>query len=226
MSMLTRWNPFRQSMRFDPLTDVDDLFRNLNLRPLLREFDTMPPEIRMDVREDDTSYRVIVDMPGVNKDDIEVSVEDNQVTIQGETKRQEERKTDKEIHSERYIGKCFRSFALPREVDSEKCAASYDNGVLTLTLPKRATDSLNACRSSDPRASESRIETGYSDTGLVPANSPCIHDRSRRHVQSTGSVYDLADRKRLPCARPNHRRRIGAGFKHRTAAQAANRSRC
>jgi HSP20 family protein len=137
MSMLTRWNPFRQSMRFDPLTDVDDLFRNLNLRPLLRDFETMPPEIRMDVREDDTSYRVIVDMPGVNKDDIEVSVEGNQVTIQGETKRQEERKTDKEIHSERYVGKCFRAFTLPREVDSEKCEASYDNGVLTLTLPKK-----------------------------------------------------------------------------------------
>jgi HSP20 family protein len=137
MSMLTRWNPFRQSMRFDPLTDVDDLFRNLNLRPLLRDFDTMPPEIRMDVREDDTSYRVIVDMPGVNKDDIEVSVEGNQVTIQGETKRQEERKTDKEIHSERYVGKSFRAFTLPREVDSEKCEASYDNGVLTLTLPKK-----------------------------------------------------------------------------------------
>jgi HSP20 family protein len=119
MSMLTRWNPFRQSMRFDPLTDVDDLFRNLNLRPLLREFDTMPPEIRMDVREDDTSYRVIVNMPGVNKDDIEVSVEDNQVTIQGETKRQEERKTDKEIHSERYIGKCFRSFTLPKKSNAQ-----------------------------------------------------------------------------------------------------------
>jgi HSP20 family protein len=97
----------------------------------------MPPEIRMDVREDDTSYRVIVDMPGVKKDDIEVSVEGSQVTIQGETKRQEERKTDKEIHSERYVGKCFRAFTLPREVDREKCEASYDNGVLTLTLPKK-----------------------------------------------------------------------------------------
>lgn len=138
MSMLTRWNPLRQSMRFDPLTDVDDLFRNLNLCPLLREFDTMPPEIRMDVREDDTSYRVIVDMPGVNKDDIEVCVEGNQVTIQAETKRQEERKTDKEIHSVRYIGRCFRSFTLPREVDRETCVAGYDNGVWTLTLPKKS----------------------------------------------------------------------------------------
>jgi HSP20 family protein len=138
MSMLTRWNPFGQSMRFDPLTDIDDLFRSLNLRSLLREFDTMPPEIRMDVREDDMSYRVIADMPGVNKDDIEVSVEGNQVTIQGETKRQEERKTDKDIHSERYIGRSFRSFTLPREVDRETCVAGYDNGVLTLTLPKKS----------------------------------------------------------------------------------------
>jgi HSP20 family protein len=137
MSTLTRWNPFRQMNRLDPVTDIDDLFRSLNLRTLFREFDAMPPEMRMDVTDHGTSYRVAIDIPGVKKEDVEVSVDGNQVTIQAESRREQEKKTDQAIHSERYIGKSFRAFTLPQEVDSEKCEAGYDNGVLTLTLPKR-----------------------------------------------------------------------------------------
>jgi HSP20 family protein len=138
MPMLSRWNPFRQMARFDPVTEIDDLFRNLNFRPTLREFDAIPPEMRMDVSDHDKSFQVVIDIPGVKKEDIEVSIEGSQVTIQAETRREREHKTEKEIHSERYIGKSYRAFNLPQEIDSEKCAASYDNGVLTLELPKKA----------------------------------------------------------------------------------------
>jgi HSP20 family protein len=137
MSMLTRWNPFRQPGRFDPVTDIDDLFRGFNLRPFLREIENAP-EMRLDVNEDDKAYRVTVDIPGVKKEDIEVSVEGNQVSIQAESKREESRISGKELHNERYIGRSYRAFTLPQEVDRDKCEAQYDSGVLTLTLPKKS----------------------------------------------------------------------------------------
>lgn len=136
MTSLTRWNPFRPLQRFDPVNDIEDLFRNLSLRPMLRDFEPAP-EIRMNVDEDEKAYLVSADIPGVNKDDIDVSVEGNQVTIQAEVKRDETRKSAKEIHSERFVGRSYRAFTLPQEIDSAKCEAKYDNGVLTLTLPKK-----------------------------------------------------------------------------------------
>lgn len=137
MTSLTRWNPFRPLQRFDPVNDIEDLFRNLSLRPMLRDFEPAP-EIRMNVDEDEKAYVVSADIPGVNKDDIDVSVEGNQVTIQAEVKRDETRKSAKEIHSERFVGRSYRAFTLPQDIDSAKCEAKYDNGVLTLTLPKKS----------------------------------------------------------------------------------------
>lgn len=138
MSLPTRWNPFRQLSRFDPITDFDELFRGLGARPLARQFENTL-EMRMDVTEDDKAYRITVDVPGVKKEDIDVSVEGNQVTISAEIKREQSRDNEKEIYSERYSGKAYRSFSLPFEVDSAKSEARYDGGVLALTLPKKAS---------------------------------------------------------------------------------------
>lgn len=137
MTTLTRWNPFRTAARFDPTTDFEDLFRSLSLRPLAREMENAVADLRMDVQEDDTAYRVKVDVPGAKKEDIQVSVEGNQVTIEAESRREETREDRKQIHTERYVGKSYRAFGLPQEVDSDKCKAQYDDGVLTLTLPKK-----------------------------------------------------------------------------------------
>ena len=137
MTNLTRWNPFRSLQRFDPVTDIDDLFRSMSLRPLLRDFEASP-EIRINVEEDEKAYLISAEIPGVRKDDIEISVEGNQVTIQAEVKRDETRKSAKEIHSERFVGKSYRAFTLPQEIDSGKCEAKYDNGLLMLTLPKKS----------------------------------------------------------------------------------------
>lgn len=137
MTLPTRWNPLRQITRFDPLTEFDDLFRGLALRPMSREMEKAM-EMRLDVIEDDKTYRVNVEMPGVKKNDIDVSVEGNQITISAEIKREKIEEKQKEIYTERYAGKAYRSFSLPFEVDSTKSEAKYDGGVLTLTLPKKS----------------------------------------------------------------------------------------
>ena len=139
MTTLTRWNPFKTVSRFDPIANFDDLFRGWGMRPLAREFDLAAPEIRIDVSEDDKAYRIKAEMPGVDKDNIEISVEGNQVSIGAEVKRETKKEeAEKELYTERYFGKVFRSFTLPGDLDGAKADARYDQGVLTLTLPKKS----------------------------------------------------------------------------------------
>lgn len=135
----TTWNPLRQLTRFDPLTELDDVFRGLGRQSLSRQYQDMM-EMRLDVTEDDTSYFVNVDIPGVDKDKIDVSVQGNTIAINAEVEREKTRESKKEVYSERFVGKAFRSFSLPTDVDSAKSEASYDGGVLKLRLPKLATD--------------------------------------------------------------------------------------
>ena len=129
------WNPLRSVSRFDPLTDVEDLFRSLGGRSMTSN-EQRALDMRLDVNEDEKAYRVSVDMPGVKKEDIDVSVEGNQVTISAEVKREESRENEREVHKERFSGKAFRSFTLPGNVKVDECKATYDGGVLSLTLPK------------------------------------------------------------------------------------------
>ena len=135
----TTWNPLRQLTRFDPLNDLDEVFRGLGRQSLSRQYQDML-EMRLDVTEDDNCYYVNVDIPGVNKDNIDVSLQGNSVTVNAEVEREKSRESKKEVYSERFIGKAFRSFSLPTDVDSAKSEASYDGGVLRLKLPKLATD--------------------------------------------------------------------------------------
>lgn len=133
----TLLNPLRPINRLDPISEFENMFSGLGLRPLTREYQNTL-EMRMDVTEDDKSYRVMIDMPGVKKDDIDVSVEDNQIIISAVVAREKSHENEKELCSERYIGKAYRTFSLPSEVDNTKSQAHYDSGVLTLTLPKKA----------------------------------------------------------------------------------------
>ena len=126
--------------RFDPFNDLDDMFKGLFVRPMRLERD-FPAQIqvKMDVSRTDDSYAVKAEMPGVKKDDIQVSIDGNEVTISGETKKEtEEKKGEEVIRSERYYGKVARSFTLPHEVDETKVVAKYADGVLNLTLPMKA----------------------------------------------------------------------------------------
>ena len=93
---------------------------------------------RADVRESKESYLVHADLPGVNKDHIQVEVDGNQVTIRAEAKSQAEQKEGQRVlRAERFVGQFARTFVLGSELDDEKASARYENGVLELTLPKK-----------------------------------------------------------------------------------------
>jgi HSP20 family protein len=93
---------------------------------------------RIDVVDRGESYAITVDLPGVKKQDINITVEGSRVAIKAETKSQVERKDgEKVLYTERTASSFARSFELPAEVSEDKSDASYENGVLQLTLPKR-----------------------------------------------------------------------------------------
>jgi len=123
--------------RFNPFMDVDDWFNNFGMRPFPREME-ISPQIKMDVTENDKSYLVRAEIPGVNKEDIKVTVDGNMVSISAEVKQEKEEKNgDKVLCRECYQGSAYRSFTLADNVDEGKTQAKYDNGVLELTLPKK-----------------------------------------------------------------------------------------
>jgi len=126
--------------RFDPMSDFDDLFKGFFVRPLRLGTDEMTGvQMKLDVTRTDDTYTVKAEIPGVKKEDIDVAIEGNQVTISGEVKKEkEEKKGEQVIRSERYYGKVSRTFALPQEVDDAKAEAKYADGVLNLSLPLKA----------------------------------------------------------------------------------------
>jgi HSP20 family protein len=126
---------------------LDDFFRDaasgfpgFYVRPLHGDPLPTPAQIKVDVKEGETAYTVHAEVPGVAKEDIHVSVDGNMVTLRAEVKQHDETKgdNDKPLRSERYFGAVSRSFQLPTDVDHYEARAKYDNGVLTLTLPKKA----------------------------------------------------------------------------------------
>lgn len=129
-----------QLTRYDPFADAgfDDLFRGF-FKPVRIANVPNAVSIKMDVTEKDKSYVVHAEVPGVKKDEIQVAIEGNQVTISAEVRRESEQKEgDRVLRSERYYGGVYRSFTLPVEIDEAASVAKYDNGVLELTLMKKA----------------------------------------------------------------------------------------
>ena len=125
---------------YDPMADtgVDELFRGF-FKPVRWEGAPAPVMIKMDVTETPDGYLVHAEMPGVTKEDINVSIEGNQVTIAAEVKREKEKKEgDRVLRSERYFGNVYRSFTLPAELDEPKCEATYEKGILELKLVTKA----------------------------------------------------------------------------------------
>lgn len=92
----------------------------------------------VNTREGEHAYHVEVDLPGVNKDDINVDVKDNVVTISGERKTKEETKEEDYYKVESSYGKFERSFTLPEDVDVENIHAESEDGVLEVVIPKFA----------------------------------------------------------------------------------------
>jgi HSP20 family protein len=130
MANLTRYNPF------------DELFKDFTkgfwVKPLPFPAETAL-EMKIDVKEDDKGYTIRAEIPGAKKEDIKVDVEGNLVSVRADVKQEkEEKKGEKIVYSERSYGMASRSFTLPNEVDASGAKADYKDGLLSLTLPKKA----------------------------------------------------------------------------------------
>jgi len=131
--MIRRFNPVREMVEMQRAMDrfFDETWRGSN-------GDDFASTLALDVSENNESYAVNANLPGMNPDDIEVTFHDGVLTISGETQREEEREGERALVRERYYGKFTRSLRLPQPVDADNIASNYENGVLTLTLPKSA----------------------------------------------------------------------------------------
>lgn len=140
---LIRWNPNRDITAFpDELwnihRDFDRLFNSL-LRGGIQDDGTFGASVwtpAVDIHEQENEYVVKVELPGVSKDDVRITLESNILTIRGEKKRESEQKGENYHRMERSYGSFQRSFTLPTTVKSDKIDAIYKDGVLVVTLPK------------------------------------------------------------------------------------------
>jgi HSP20 family protein len=121
--MLTVWNAFNDLLN-------DDLWA----RPVTPQRRSFVPSV--DISEDEKSFLVTADLPGMKPEDINIQVENNVLTLRGE--RKQEAKSDKQGYHrvERHHGSFQRSFTLPEGVDADKIEANVENGTLTLRVPK------------------------------------------------------------------------------------------
>jgi HSP20 family protein len=137
--MLTRWDPFRDMATLHDR--VDRLFED-TLGRLRTPFSDEALEgtswvPAVDIVEKQNELVLRADLPGIDPKDVDISVQNNTLTLRGERKFESDVKEDDFRRVERVYGSFVRSFALPQTVDPEKVEAEYRNGVLHVTLPKR-----------------------------------------------------------------------------------------
>lgn len=101
----------------------------------------------LDVHESDRDYTVKVDLPGVAKEDVKITVDGRRISVEAQVSRKEEKKEgDRVVYSERSLTSFARAFTLPQEVNEAESSAKLDNGVLTLTLAKKAAGKSQALK--------------------------------------------------------------------------------
>jgi HSP20 family protein len=136
MNNLTRWEPYRElaTMRqmMDRMLD-DEFFKPFNS---MWERGGQAASLALDVAEKDDAYVVKASLPGVNPEEVEITLTDNVLTIRGETKEDKDIKQENYRLRERRFGSFARSVTLPNPVNADQIEAVNENGVLTLTLPK------------------------------------------------------------------------------------------
>lgn len=137
---IVRWNPARELLNME--REFNRLFNVFGKRFGFSESDTkdeyenavwMP---LTDIKEDKDNYYVMLDLPGVSKDDVKVSYSDGQLSISGERKQEKEEKDAKYHRVERVYGRYYRSFTLPSKVKDDKIEAEFKDGQLKITVPK------------------------------------------------------------------------------------------
>lgn len=130
--------------QFPPIGEaLDDLLRGFFVRPVNFEGRAgAVAQFRVDVTENDNAFRLHAEIPGVKKDDIQITIDGDQVAISAEVKQEKEVKDgERVLRAERYYGKMQRAFSLGQTVDETQASAKYTDGVLELTLPKKAATS-------------------------------------------------------------------------------------
>lgn len=129
---LKKWEPFRELVTLRD--EMDSIFESFfGDHPVMREGFWAPV---IDISENNGTIEVKAEIPGMNKDDIKISVRDNRLSITGERKQESETK-DKKFHRiERFYGKFSRNIRLPADVDADKVKATYKDGILNISLPK------------------------------------------------------------------------------------------
>lgn len=129
-------------IRWEPLKEIEELFGRSWPRPTIRAGQLLGMgewNPRVDISEDDGQYLVKADIPGVAKEDIKVTVDNNILTIQGERKQDKEEENKHFHRVERFYGSFIRSFTLPDDADSASLKAAAQEGQLTVTIPKKAS---------------------------------------------------------------------------------------
>jgi HSP20 family protein len=135
MTMITRWDPFREMATLQDR--MNRLFQDFGRgnEELMTAGSFVPP---VDIYEDEHSITVKMEIPGIDEKDLDIRLENSTLTVRGERKFEKEEKEENFQRIERRYGSFTRSFTLPNTVDTENVDASYDNGILKLRLAKRA----------------------------------------------------------------------------------------
>src|SRR6202051_4810826 len=131
-NLVTRWNPSQQAVVAQPLFRLFDTFFNDGGEDLATRTWTPP----VDIQETDDAYRIHAELPGMTKDDIQITLENNVLRLSGERKFEKDAKKENYHRIERTYGTFSRSFALPTQVSSDKVEAKFDDGVLSIVVPK------------------------------------------------------------------------------------------
>jgi len=138
---LVRWNPAREltawpSGLFGLQREMNNMFDSFFRGPQDEDTSLSAWTPAVDIAEHDDAYTVKMELPGVNKDEVKITLESNILTIRGEKKHEKDTKKENYHRIERIYGSFERSFTLPTTVKSDKIDAAYNNGVLQITLPK------------------------------------------------------------------------------------------
>lgn len=151
---LIRWNPTRDMMNLR--REMDRLFNDFMTDTPGSRYENPSWGLALDVAENDSAFVVKASVPGVKRDDLDVTINENTLTIRGEVQADDSFEEGQYHVRERRYGTFSRSMTLPRTIDREAIDADYDNGVLTLTLPK--TEELQPRRINIKAGGEKVIE--------------------------------------------------------------------
>ena len=135
MDALTRYRPSRSLRSLQD--EVNRVFDSLFSPPTDEDGERMPMWTpRIDLSEADDAFHLHVDLPGLDKKDVKIRMEDNRLVISGERREQKTEKGQNMVHTERSFGSFYRSLRLPKSIDESKIKATFRNGVLNVDLPK------------------------------------------------------------------------------------------